>query len=68
MLDWSDGQISVISPDVLVIEPALTITKQAPATNEASARTILYTIALAHATGSTHNAYDVLFEDDLAAE
>lgn len=66
LLDWSDTQIQTMSPEVEVIEAALMITKSAPSTNNDSARTIMYDIEISHASGTTHDAYDVVFEDDLS--
>ena len=65
-LDWSDASIQATSPEAEIIEAVMQISKSAPITNTDSSRTILYTIEINHASGTTHDAYDVLFEDDLA--
>ncbi len=66
-LSWSDTQISATSPEVEIIEAVMQVSKSAPITNTDSSRTILYTIAINHASWTTHDAYEVLFEDDLAS-
>jgi len=66
-LDWSDAQIQVIAPEVEIIEAQLLVNKSAPVSNTDSARTITYSIEISHLSGSTHDAYDVVFQDDLAA-
>jgi fimbrial isopeptide formation D2 family protein/uncharacterized repeat protein (TIGR01451 family) len=65
-LSWSDTQINATSPEVEIIEAAMQVSKSAPVTNNDSSRTIMYTVEINHASWTTHDAYDVLFEDDLA--
>jgi fimbrial isopeptide formation D2 family protein/uncharacterized repeat protein (TIGR01451 family) len=65
-LSWSDTQISATSPEVEIIEAAMQVSKSAPVTNNDSSRTIMYTVEINHASWTTHDAYDLLFEDDLA--
>ena len=67
LLDWSDGQIQATAPEVEIIEAALFVNKSAPVSNTDSARTITYSVEISHLSGSTHDAYDVLFQDDLAS-
>jgi fimbrial isopeptide formation D2 family protein len=46
----SDGVAHAVAPQLRIVEPTLTFDKSVPTTNDMSARTVTYTVAIAHVT------------------
>ncbi len=64
-MTWSGGSRTTNAPDVEIVEPELTIDKNATPTSVSVGGTVTITIDLAHAAISSADAFDVVVTDQI---